>query len=132
MYKTFLKIEVPRTNVKISTILSVAAIESPPSDPCQPSPCGPNSQCRVANGQSACSCLPSYVGSPPYCKPECVVNEECSLDKACVNQKCVDPCPGRCGQNAQCKVINHGPVCTCRSGYTGDPRFRCQKIPPSE
>jgi hypothetical protein len=101
-----------------------------PINPCQPSPCGPNSQCREVNGQAVCSCLPNYVGSPPGCRPECVVSTECQLTKACVNQKCVDPCPGTCGLNAKCQVINHSPICSCQSGYTGDPFTRCFPIPP--
>lgn len=98
-------------------------------NPCVPSPCGPNSQCREVNGQAVCSCLPNYSGSPPGCRPECVVSSECPLDKACVNQKCVDPCPGVCGQNANCRVNNHSPICSCAPGYTGDPFSRCYPIP---
>lgn len=112
----------------VATLFSVA-IQQAPSDPCNPSPCGPNSQCKVNNGQAICSCLVNYVGSPPGCRPECVVSSECASDKACLNQKCVDPCPGTCGQNAQCQVINHSPICSCRSGYTGDPFSRCYRIP---
>lgn len=97
-------------------------------NPCDPSPCGPNSQCRESNGQPVCSCLPSYIGSPPGCRPECVVSSECSLDKACINQKCADPCPGTCGLNARCNVINHSPICSCKSEHTGDPFIRCIPI----
>ncbi|XP_026688067.1 neurogenic locus notch homolog protein 1-like, partial [Diaphorina citri] len=100
------------------------------TNPCQPSPCGPNSQCREVNKQAVCSCLPNYFGSPPACRPECTVNSDCPLNKACFNQKCVDPCPGTCGQNANCKVQNHNPICNCKPGYTGDPRVYCNKIPP--
>ena len=98
-------------------------------NPCQPSPCGPNSQCREINGQAVCSCLPKYVGTPPGCRPECVSSSECSLDRACVNQKCTDPCPGTCGTNARCNVNNHSPICSCLSGYTGDPFTRCYPNP---
>lgn len=97
--------------------------------PCTPSPCGPNSQCKVVNEQAVCSCLLNYLGNPPNCRPECVVSSECPLDKACVNQKCVDPCPGTCGINAQCKTINHSPVCSCQLDFTGDPFTRCFSIP---
>lgn len=69
--------------------------------PCHPSPCGPNSQCREINGQAVCSCVSTYIGSPPSCRPECVVNSECLLSEACVNQKCADPCPGSCGQSGE-------------------------------
>lgn len=90
-----------------------------------PNPCGPNSACRAVNGQSVCSCMPNYVGSPPGCRPECTVSSECPNEKACINQKCADPCPGHCGINTICKVINHSPICSCNSGHIGDPFTRC-------
>lgn len=43
----------------------------------------------------------------------------------CVQNKCRDPCPGMCGQNAECAVVNHQPFCTCRTGFTGDPFSFC-------
>lgn len=94
-------------------------------NPCIPSPCGPNSQCRVVHEHAVCSCTPGYIGSAPNCRPECVVSSECAQDRACVNQKCVDPCPSTCGQNARCQVVNHNPICSCSPGYTGDPFIRC-------
>lgn len=97
-------------------------------NPCHPSPCGPNSQCRDIYGQAVCSCLQGYVGSPPTCKPECVISTECQLNEACVNQKCIDPCPGTCGLNALCQVVNHNPICTCPERYSGDPFIRCQVL----
>lgn len=81
------------------------------------------------NGQAVCSCLPEYTGSPPNCRPECTVSSECAHNKACLNRKCVDPCPGTCGLNAKCDVINHSPICSCQSGHTGDPFTRCYHIP---
>lgn len=100
-----------------------------PINPCNPSPCGPNSICREANGAAVCTCQPRMVGSPPGCRPECVVSAECALQKACLNNKCQDPCPGTCGQNAKCQVINHNPICSCSPGFTGDPFSRCYEIP---
>ncbi|XP_046391540.1 neurogenic locus notch homolog protein 4-like [Ischnura elegans] len=100
------------------------------TQPCNPSPCGPNSQCRVLNNVAVCSCLPEYVGSPPSCRPECVVNSECNLNQACSNQKCRDPCPGTCGTGARCEVVNHNPICSCPSHMTGDPFVRC--YPPED
>lgn len=96
-----------------------------PKNPCNPSPCGPNSQCRVNNGQAVCTCLPKYLGSPPGCRPECVVNAECPPNKACIAQKCSDPCPGVCGLNTRCVVKNHSPICSCKEYFTGDPFTRC-------
>lgn len=97
------------------------------TDPCQPSPCGPNAVCR---GNGECRCLPEYIGNPyESCRPECVLNDECPRDKACLRNKCRDPCPGTCGQNSRCDVINHIPVCSCPEGYTGDPFSNCRNIP---
>lgn len=109
--------------------VSLLASEKQKTNPCYPSPCGPNSQCREINDQAVCSCLPNYVGSPPGCRPECVVSSECAHDKACINQKCVNPCPEPCAENALCRVINHSPVCSCRTEQTGDPFSRCYTIP---
>jgi hypothetical protein len=99
------------------------------ADPCNPSPCGPYSQCRNVNGQGVCSCLPTYIGSPPTCRPECVASSECPQNRVCANQKCVDPCPAPCGVNTRCDVINRSPICSCRQGFTGDPFSRCYVIP---
>lgn len=99
-----------------------------PQRPCFPSPCGPNSQCREINGQAVCSCVPGFIGSPATCRPECIISAECNLNRACVNQKCIDPCPGTCGIEANCQVVNHNPICSCPPQYTGDPFIRCQII----
>lgn len=93
--------------------------------PCHPSPCGQNSQCRDINSQAVCSCLPGFIGFPPTCRPECSINSDCVPTMACINQKCIDPCPGSCAVNAVCKVVNHNAVCVCPNGLTGDPFSRC-------
>lgn len=97
-------------------------------NPCHPSPCGPNSQCREVNEQAVCSCIQGYIGSPPNCRPECTTNSECPPSQACLNQKCRDPCPGTCGVNARCTVVNHNPFCNCPDRHTGNPFIRCQPI----
>lgn len=99
-------------------------------NPCLPSPCGPNSQCRVIGTQAACSCLENFVGRPPNCRPECTINAECSSNLACVHEKCIDPCPGYCGINAICRVITHNPTCSCLSGYEGNPSVQCNLPTP--
>lgn len=95
------------------------------TEPCSPSPCGPNSQCRVINQQAVCSCLQEYTGSPPACRPECTSSSECSQNLACVNRKCVNPCPAPCGRNSECIVRNHNPICSCSNGFTGNPFTTC-------
>ena len=96
-----------------------------PRDPCRPSPCGLYSTCRVTSNRAVCSCLPNYLGQPPNCKPECMLSSECASNRACINMRCQDPCPGTCGQNARCRVTNHSPICSCIDGYTGDPFQQC-------
>lgn len=98
-------------------------------DPCNPSPCGPNSQCRNIDNHAVCSCIQGFISSPPTCRPECIVSSECSATRACVNQKCTDPCLGSCGLGARCEVINHSPICSCSEGQTGDPFQSCREIP---
>lgn len=97
-----------------------------------PSPCGSNAVCREQNGAGACQCLPEYFGNPyEGCRPECIGNSDCPSNRACVRNKCTDPCPGTCGQNADCQVVNHMPSCTCRIGFNGDP-YRYCNVPPSQ
>lgn len=94
-------------------------------NPCAPSPCGPNSQCKQINGVAVCSCISGYLGAPPLCRPECTINSDCGLNEACSNQKCRNPCPSICGISAKCQVINHNPICSCPPGLIGDPFTRC-------
>lgn len=100
-------------------------------DSCNPNPCGTNAECRQQGASgNVCVCLPGLLGDPYVaCKPECVTNSDCSNNKACIAQKCKDPCPGACGVNARCQVVGHNPVCSCPNGYTGDPFIRCQPRP---
>lgn len=111
---------------KIFYNLFTLSIEiSEPVRPCEPSPCGPNSICREAQGQTVCACLTGYVGNPPNCRPECIQSTDCPPSLACINRKCQDPCPGSCGHNAICKVHNHNPICTCPPKFTGSPFSHC-------
>lgn len=113
---------------KVSTYLSkiVLSVEPVIVDKCNPSPCGPNTLCR----DGICSCLSEYQGDPYRgCRPECVLNDDCPRNRACIRNKCEDPCPGTCGQNAECSVINHIPMCTCFSGYQGNAFIACNPQP---
>lgn len=105
-----------------------------PLNPCNPSPCGANTVCKERNGYGSCTCLPGYFGDAYVgCRPECLVNNDCPLDKACLNKKCRDPCSGSCGVNAECRVINHNPICSCLPGYLGNAlRFCQERLPDSK
>ena len=110
----------------------MAAVEEPVEDqrdPCSGNFCGSFSSQRDVGGRCVCTCLPGYFGTPPHCRPECVLGSDCGQDQTCLNQKCQDPCPGRCGINARCHVVRHHPICTCPPNYDGDPFSDCQKIP---
>lgn len=85
-----------------------------PTDPCIPSPCNPNGICRVVNDIATCI------------YPECVINQDCSRDKACYSQKCRDPCRDACGLNALCQVINHKAICSCPPNFIGSPEVQCR------
>lgn len=97
---------------------------------CVPSPCGANAICKERNGVGSCICLSNYIGNPyEGCRPECTINSDCIPSKACVQSRCQDPCPGTCGQNAICQVVNHIAICTCIPKFTGDPFRYCSEEP---
>lgn len=88
-----------------------------------------NSECQVRGNTHSCSCVRDYIGNPfEGCRPECVENSECLSNKACIKFKCINPCVGACGLNAECYVKNHIPVCTCMQGYTGDSFRQCTPV----
>lgn len=101
-----------------------------PIAPCSRMPCGPYSNCKEQNGHAICSCIPGMLGSPPACRPECMSNSQCPSDKSsCQNHKCVNPCLGKCGLYAECRVVNSNAICTCPPGYTGDSFVACRPEP---
>jgi len=57
---------------------------------------------------------------------ECINDSECSLDRACYDYNCRSPCDEACGQNAECQARNHGAICSCPSGFVGDPLTACR------
>lgn len=116
-----------------SVILPPLAIEGVlaplPSSPCNPHPCGSNARCQVVFNTAQCSCLPGMIGTAPSCRPECVAASDCPSGRGCVNNKCVDPCPGTCATDAVCKVVDHSPFCSCQQGFTGNAFSLCRPIP---
>ena len=100
-----------------------------PPNPCSSHPCGSNALCNIVNGQAECACLANMIGSAPNCRPECIISSDCPSNSACINQKCVDPCPGSCTTNADCRVVNHSPVCSCVQGFQGDGFRDCSPTP---
>lgn len=58
----------------------------------------------------------------------CDNNNDCPDHASCRNRLCINPCAldDPCSKNANCKVLNHEPVCTCPDGYIGDPTISCE------
>lgn len=110
--------------------MSMFQMKDVPAEPCRDSPCGINAICEERNEVGACRCIPEYYGDPYIeCRPECVLNSECPSNRACINNKCIDPCPGTCGDLASCSVVNHSPLCSCLEGYIGNPLVACYPQP---
>ena len=71
-----------------------------------------------------------YPATDRSCKPieieneaGCVTDDECSIDAACVNRICMDPCD--CGTGAECFITEHRPICRCPEGLIGNPQIAC-------
>ena len=114
---------IPPPKIEESTLTSL------PPNPCVPTPCGPNSVCQVVSNQAQCGCQANMIGTAPNCRPECLVGSDCSSSLSCINNRCIDPCPGTCAPNAECRVINHSPTCNCLTGYSGNGFDMCRPIP---
>ncbi|XP_021954599.1 adhesive plaque matrix protein 2 [Folsomia candida] len=123
--------------------ISRAIISQPPPqairahDPCNPSPCGTNAECRSSGGdigRAICTCPRGHFGNPQtFCRRgECSSNDECPSFQVCEDYNCVNPCSKACGTNAQCDVRNHIATCSCPAGWTGEPTTHCRRYNPNE
>lgn len=132
-----------------------------PANPCNPSPCGPNTQCAIlSNGFAKCTCLHGYLESPNtvrgcieqrnLCEPNpCGLGALCdpTREPVCVcptgtrgnpYRSCLEPTlplvlcqPGPCGINADCYVSNNQERCYCKPGFIGDAYSGCRLEPYS-
>ena len=118
---------------------NMACIAQKCKDPC-PGACGIDARCQVVGHNPVCSCANGFTGDPfvrcqprpvaiePVVKPECEVDPDCQTTQACIEQRCLNPCiqrPGICAPNAECRVVQHRPVCVCAEGFTGNPQVQC-------
>lgn len=102
---------------------------------CRAEPCGVNAQCVSSGHRAKCSCASEYVGNPHIeCTPEgrvpspkeCSVDDDCPLDRSCLNERCINPCTQDvCGRGAICHVQLHNAVCNCPAGYKKDANNNC-------
>lgn len=106
-------------------------------NPCLDNPCARNAECTVNNHKSTCICPSGLIGNPfincyqesVQITPECTSDYQCSNTEACINQRCENPCAENnpCFGNAECRVSNHRPLCSCPQGWGGDPKVQCYK-----
>ena len=124
--------------------LSLACIDGTCRDACiYRRNCGFNADCLVTVHTPHCVCQAGFTGNPfvhcyppsepkrptPMVEPQCFVNEDCPLDRACFEGNCRNPCivANRCAANALCDVEKHRTVCSCPPGLTGDPFIKCSE-----
>ncbi|MPC93754.1 Cadherin-related tumor suppressor [Portunus trituberculatus] len=99
-------------------------------DPClQDSPCASSAKCSVNQHEVECSCSSGEHGDPKVAclAIGCLSNDECPPERACINQKCQDPCkPNPCGLGALCINQDHNFTCSCPLGHHGRPTIACR------
>ena len=116
-----------------------ACLERDCRNPCyEISPCDATAVCSVVDTvpfrTMICSCREGWVPETDLSCipvettniPGCVKDDECTANEACVNRICMNPCD--CGQNAECFLAGHKPVCRCPDGTVGNPQIECVPI----
>jgi hypothetical protein len=96
------------------------------------SSCGEKATCYGANHRAICQCPPGLIGNP---RISCILvgcrsNTECPGNRACINNKCEDPCASTnpCDTPAECKVFNHAVECACPPGAVSDGKMGCMTV----
>ncbi|OTF78238.1 hypothetical protein BLA29_008439, partial [Euroglyphus maynei] len=137
-----------------------ACINSECRNPCESlNACGLNADCTANGHRAVCSCHSGFIGDPTVeCHPfeeiegcqsdsecghrlicersKCVIgcrdSSGCSDEESCINGICQNPCSlyGVCGRNSICQAENHAVVCSCPTGFKGNPNVLCTDAPP--
>ncbi|XP_071552987.1 uncharacterized protein [Panulirus ornatus] len=117
-----------RTNT--DCLLTQGCINGKCENPCDDSPCGDNTRCRVSDHRPLCFCLSGFHGNPKEgCEQyDCLSDTDCDREQTCVDRECKNPClEGICGTNARCRVVNRKVECSCPPNYYGNPQVECKK-----
>ncbi|CAH1986493.1 unnamed protein product [Acanthoscelides obtectus] len=107
-------------------------------DPCaQKNACGKSALCQAADHRKVCLCPDGYQGDPAkLCEQyECSKDEDCESNKKCgLDKVCRNPCleHNACGANAQCRVVDRKPLCSCPPGYIGNAQVECKQTKNEE
>lgn len=107
-----------------------ACVDTYCRDPCLiVSLCAPTAECKAERHRAVCRCPAGYRGDPfVSCKKkECTRDQDCPSDRACIQEKCENPCTikQQCGTHARCFVEQHTVQCACDPPWTGDPKRQC-------
>lgn len=84
----------------------------------------------MSEGNPYTYCYPKRLDQPL----ECEFDGDCPSQKACINNKCVNPCRAiePCGRNSVCKVLDTLPVrtmiCSCPVNMVPDANGECKRI----
>ena len=95
--------------------------------PCKTRDCWYKHNCLKKHLHDA-FCVSVVPQTEPTLAAGCANNDECPDHTACKNRLCINPCAydDPCASNANCRVVNHEPVCSCPDGFIGDPKIRCE------
>lgn len=93
-------------------------------------PCDRQEVVQTTDCQSDNDCLFGYMCNFGSCVQGCRKDDQCIPSEACINGDCVNPCElaNACGLNADCTTNAHKPVCSCHSGFIGDPQLECRPL----
>ncbi|CAL4150780.1 unnamed protein product, partial [Meganyctiphanes norvegica] len=88
--------------------------------------CAQDASCTAQNHKKTCTCRSSLVGNPYPNRSnsgcyDCVVDDDCSIDKYCSNNHCnsIEP---------TCKVTKQQLLCTCPEGYQITEQTICEHL----
>lgn len=85
-------------------------------------------RCKIIEIPAVCERIDLMIFFCLIFSAECKINSDCPYDKACINEKCLNPCSYgnvQCGTGAQCLIRNHQAECQCPAGTQGNPFISC-------
>ena len=127
----------PECSLDVNCGDSEGCIEGRCEDLCEKNPCGHQATCTVKDGHHhkivKCECGPGMIGNPmkecihiPSAQSGCISERDCPPYETCIDGHCADPCKrSPCASGALCRTVSHRAICSCPSGFHGDPYRLC-------